>query len=266
MEITLYQVDAFASRVFEGNPAAVCPLPHWLDDKLLARIANENNLSETAFFVPKDGGYHLRWFTPAEEVDLCGHATLAAAHVLFNYLGHQGDDIDFHTLSGTLTVTHSNGLYTLDFPATEPQAIEVPAALIAGLSSGAEAVLAGFDYVVVLKDEGSVKALTPDFAPWHSLPLRGVVVTAPGDEVDFVSRCFFPKLKVDEDPVTGSAHCELTPYWAKRLNKTRLTARQLSSRPGSLVCELRDDRVRISGQAVDYLKGTVLLPDAEVKG
>ncbi|QYJ74483.1 PhzF family phenazine biosynthesis protein [Shewanella sp. FJAT-52076] len=261
MEIPLYQVDAFASQVFEGNPAAVCPLPHWPDDTLLARIANENNLSETAFVVPVNGGYHLRWFTPAEEVELCGHATLAAAHVLFNHLGHEGNDIAFQTLSGVLTVTRSNGMYTLDFPATVPNPTEVPAALIAGLGTGAEAVLAGFDYVAVLKDEASVKALTPDFTPWHSLPLRGVLVTAPGDEVDFVSRCFFPRLKVDEDPVTGSAHCELTPYWAKRLNKTRLTARQLSSRPGSLVCELVGDRVRISGQAVDYLKGTIQLPE-----
>ncbi len=170
MEITLYQVDAFARRVFEGNPAAVCPLPHWLDDKLLASIANENNLSETAFTVPMNGGYHLRWFTPAEEVELCGHATLAAAHVLFNHLGHEGNELAFQTLSGVLTVTRSNDMYTLDFPATVPHPTEVPAALIAGLGMGAEAVLTGFDYIVVLKDEASVKALTPDFPPWHSLP------------------------------------------------------------------------------------------------
>lgn len=257
MKLDIYQVDAFAERVFEGNPAAVCPLQQWLDDTLLQQIAAENNLSETAFFIPEADGFALRWFTPGEEVDLCGHATLAAAHVIFTHLGWQPDSVAFFTRSGTLRVARTQHGYRLDFPATMPTPCEVPAALLRGLNAEPLEVLAGFDYLIRVKDEATLKNLTPTLSHWLNLPLRGVVVTAPGDEVDFVSRCFFPALKVDEDPVTGSAHCELAPYWAARLGKHELIGRQISSRPGTVMCHLQGERVSLEGKAADYLVGQI---------
>ncbi|MCO4321720.1 PhzF family phenazine biosynthesis protein [Aliidiomarina quisquiliarum] len=260
MNLTMYQVDAFAERVFEGNPAAVCPLKAWLDDNLLQAIAEENNLSETAFFVPAGNAFELRWFTPAEEVDLCGHATLAAAHVIFNQLAYSKPEIVFHTRSGPLKVTRNEPGYSMDFPATPLMATEVPQALIDGLGKAPIQVLAGFDYVAVYNSEADVQSLTPNLAMFQQIGLRGVVVTAPGTEVDFVSRCFFPKLRVDEDPVTGSAHCELAPYWAARLGKSKLTACQLSKRGGKIVCEMKNDRVVLNGQCADYMTAEIYIP------
>lgn len=264
MAIRLFQVDAFAERLFEGNPAAVCPLDSWLPDDLLQKIAGENNLSETAFFVREAEHFALRWFTPEAEVDLCGHATLAAAHVLFEHLGQAGENVSFSTRSGTLEVTRSDGGYSMDFPAHLPEPVEPPGALGKTLGKALGTgplpeVLAAFDYVVPLADEAQLVRLEPDFAALRALDLRGVVVTAPGDHVDFVSRCFYPKLGVDEDPVTGSAHCELAPYWAGRLGRRKMVARQLSRRPGTVICELVGERVILTGRAVDYMSGTIRL-------
>ncbi|MDP4537793.1 PhzF family phenazine biosynthesis protein [Alkalimonas collagenimarina] len=253
MKLTMYQVDAFAERVFEGNPAAVCPLEYWLDDTLLQAIAEENNLSETAFFVPAGEAFELRWFTPAEEVDLCGHATLATAHVIYTHLGYSKPALQFLTRSGVLTVTQQEHGLCMDFPAAMPVATGGPSALLAGLGGAPKTVLAAFDYVVVYDSEEDVRALTPDFVQLETLGLRGVVATAPGQEVDFVSRCFFPKLRVNEDPVTGSAHCELAPYWSQLLGRKALTARQLSKRGGSVACVIKGERVLLSGKGVDYM-------------
>lgn len=259
MPLTLYQVDAFTDRLFAGNPAAVCPLEQWLDDATLQAIAEENNLSETAFFVPADNGYQLRWFTPEAEVDLCGHATLAAAHVLYQHLGYDAAQLAFFTRSGTLTVSRTGNGLTMDFPGTMPQPVVAPQTLVAGLGAVPAEVLLAFDYVAVFKCEAEVQALTPDFMALRQLDKRGVLATAPAEQGGFVSRCFFPKLQVDEDPVTGSAHCELAPYWAKRLGQSVLTGRQLSKRGGQVHCEVIGDRVRLTGQAVDYLQATLQL-------
>lgn len=260
MKLRLFQVDAFASEVFEGNPAAVCPLDRWLDDALLQAIAAENNLSETAFVVAADDGYALRWFTPVAEVDLCGHATLAAAHVLWIHLGETHERLGFDTRSGRLEVERADGLLRMDFPATLPAPVEVPPALVDALGAEPIEVLAAFDVVAVYADEAQVRALAPDFARLSEVDARGVLVTAPGRHADFVSRCFFPRLGVNEDPVTGSAHCELAPYWASRLGRDRLDARQLSSRGGRVRCEVRGDRVVLAGTAVDYLVGEIRIP------
>ena len=257
MEIPIYQVDAFASHIFEGNPAAVCPLESWVSDEILQKIAEENNLSETAFFVAKDQGYSLRWFTPTDEVDLCGHATLAAAHVLFKHLGYSKESISFYTKSGLLEVGRSNFGYSMSFPASQLEPIELPPELLEGLGIIPTEILVAFDYIVVLDNESQVKSLNPDYAMLQKLDLRGVVVTAPGNEVDFVSRCFFPKLRVNEDPVTGSAHCELAPYWSEKLNKNILVGQQLSKRTGIVQCEVISNKVIISGNAVDYMSGVI---------
>jgi PhzF family phenazine biosynthesis protein len=258
MKIKLYQVDAFANRVFEGNPAAVCPLENWLDDYLLQKIAEENNLSETAFFVQTDNNIQLRWFTPLEEVELCGHATLAAAYILYQYCNYSAPSAIFDTKSGQLVVTKIDHGFSMDFPASILQTVDVPAALLLGLGKvKAQTILAGFDYVVVLNSAKEVIELSPDFSQWLNLDLRGVVVTAQGTDVDFVSRCFFPKLRVNEDPVTGSAHCELAPYWGKRLGLSVLSGRQLSQRSGLVHCKLIEDRVILIGNAVEFMSGEI---------
>lgn len=257
MELNLFQIDAFATEIFEGNPAAVCPLESWLEDDLLQKIAQENNLSETAFFVAKEDFFFLRWFTPENEVDLCGHATLAASHVLFEHLGYSGHSIRFQTRSGMLIVKRTESGYSMDFPAASLTAIENPDIFVDALGVAPREVLSAFDYVVVVDSEAEVLAATPDFMKLSSFDLRGVIVTAPGDEVDFVSRCFLPKLGVNEDPVTGSAHCELAPYWSQRLGKSRLTAKQLSKRTGIVESKVDGNRVILAGNAVDYLKGTI---------
>lgn len=257
MKIRQFQVDAFASRPFEGNPAAVCPLETWLDDALMQRIAEENNLSETAFLVRTARGYRLRWFTPVAEVDLCGHATLAGAHVVFTILGHSGDRVTFETRSGDLIVERDGDRLSMDFPARPPAPAFAPDALLQGLRLAPLEVLAADDYVVVCESESAVRSVAPDFAKLSELDLRGVTVTARGDEADFVSRFFAPRLGIPEDPVTGSAHCELVPYWAAKTGRTSFRARQLSRRGGEVLCELRGDRVILGGRAVTFLEGTI---------
>jgi PhzF family phenazine biosynthesis protein len=262
----IYQVDAFAKELFQGNPAAVIPLEQWLPDELLQRIAMENNLADTAFFVPEGQGYLIRWFTPATEIALCGHATLASAHVLFEYLGYDRDTITFHTrTSGDLQVSKAGaGALTLDLPATAAQPVDpTPASdVFEGLQIPARDLYKGpFDFMVILDDQEAVAALKPDFKKLAALPARGVVVTAPGAGSDFVSRCFFPRSGVDEDPVTGSAHAMLVPYWAARLGKQRLSAIQLSARRGYLDCEWKEDRVLVTGHARTFLKGEILLTE-----
>lgn len=257
MKIRQYQVDAFARRVFEGNPAAVCPLDGWLPDATLQAIAEENNLSETAFFVPEGAGYRLRWFTPVAEIDLCGHATLASAHVLFEHLGHTGPAIAFRSRSGTLTVERAGDLLAMDFPSRPAQPSPAPAALVAGLGRTPAEVLVADDYIAVFEDEADIHALVPDLARLAELGLRGVCVTAPGRDMDFVSRFFAPRYGIPEDPVTGSAHCELAPYWAARLGRTELAARQVSRRGGDVRCRLAGDRVVLAGGAVTFMTGEI---------
>ncbi len=256
---TLYQVDAFTDKPFGGNPAAVTPLLQWLPDEVMQALANENNLSETAFFVPVDHGFALRWFTPEVEVDLCGHATLAAAHVLFAHLGYTEPVIHFHTRSGLLAVERSAQGYVMDFPADEIRPIATPALLEQALGAPVLETWQGrSDLMAVLADVGAVRQLKPDMLALAALGGRGVIATAPGAaDADFVSRCFFPNAGVPEDPVTGSAHTTMTPYWAKRLGKPKLQARQLSARGGVLGCTLAGERVRLEGQAVTYLVGAI---------
>jgi PhzF family phenazine biosynthesis protein len=258
MRLKQYQVDAFASRVFEGNPAAVCALESWLDDALMQAIAEENNLAETAFFVAAGEGFELRWFTPVAEVDLCGHATLAAAHVLFEHLGYAQSMITFSTRSGDLRVQRQGQQLAMDFPAIPATACAAPEALVAGLDRQPLEVLAADDYLAVFASEAEVRAITPNHGWLSQLDLRGVIVSAPGDAVDFVSRFFAPKYGIPEDPVTGSAHCILTPYWAARLGKdgakTNLSARQVSKRGGNLGCTLQGERVVLSGSAITVME------------
>lgn len=260
MRLPIYQVDAFADAAFTGNPAAVVPLEEWLPDETLLAIAAENNLAETAFFVRGDGECELRWFTPAVEVDLCGHATLAAAFVLSTVVEPGRDRFVFTTrTAGTLTVTRQGERYVLDFPARPAVPVVPPPGLVAALG-GPEpsAVLKARDLVVVYEDAGAVLALRPDLPRLAALDGFAVCVTAPGvGGVDFVSRFFAPGQGIPEDPVTGSAHCTLIPYWAERLGKTVLSARQVSARGGNLACELAGDRVKIGGKAVLYLEGVI---------
>jgi PhzF family phenazine biosynthesis protein len=261
--IPFFQVDAFTSSVFGGNPAAVCPLKEWLPEATLQAIAAENNLSETAFFVKSDSGFHLRWFTPAVEVDLCGHATLASAHVLFEHLGVTGDKITFDTKSGKLGVNRKDGLLSLDFPA-RPSALVTPCSgLIEALGGKPQAIFAARDYLVVYGSEEQVRALHPDMEGLKRIDRFAVIATAPGEDCDFVSRFFAPAKGVPEDPVTGSAHCTLIPYWAERLQRNKLTARQVSPRGGDLICELRGERVTICGRCVLFAKGEILLDGAD---
>jgi PhzF family phenazine biosynthesis protein len=258
--IPVYVVDAFTRRPFSGNPAAVCPLEAWLPDAQMQQIAAEHNLAETAFIVNEPAGWRIRWFTPAVEVDLCGHATLASAHVLAHHLGYLTGEVIFNSRSGPLPVRfEGDGQIVLDFPSRPGTRCEVPAALREGLGANPAEVLRSRDFLVVFDDEETVRALTPDFAALARLDCLGVIVTAPGREVDFVSRFFAPRVGVNEDPVTGSAHCTLTPYWSARLRKAELRARQVSARGGDLVCRLAGDRVHIAGHAVTYLTGSAQL-------
>jgi PhzF family phenazine biosynthesis protein len=258
MKIRQYQVDAFATRAFEGNPAAVCPLESWLDDGLLQAIAEENNLSETAFFVPSEKGFKLRWFTPVKEVDLCGHATLAAAHVIYEALGYDKPVITFETRSGELFVTKKGKQLEMDFPARPPIPCVLSETLAKGLGQRPLEVLAADDYIAVFDNEATIRAITPNQALLRQLDLRCVVITAPGTDVDFVSRVFGPKFGIPEDPVTGSAHCELAPYWANKLGKNILSAKQVSRRGGNLICEVKADRVILSGGAVTFMEAEIV--------
>lgn len=257
MKLPIFQIDAFAEARFQGNPAAVCPLEEWLPDDILQSIAEENNLAETAFYVANDGLYELRWFTPAKEVDLCGHATLAAAHVILESTSPAGARVTFESRSGPLHVFRENDLLTLDFPAQAGIACAVPAGMVEALGASPNACYRAMDYMAVFENEEEIAALTPDFRLLSALDLRGVIVTAPGGTSDFVSRFFAPNYGIDEDPVTGSAHCTLAPYWAERLGKRVLSARQLSKRTGELRCRVDGNRVFISGGSVTFMSGTI---------
>ena len=263
MKLPLYWVDAFTDRIFHGNPAAVVPLAAWPEAALMQRIAFENNLAETAFFVRTGAGrFHLRWFTPELEMDLCGHATLASAFVIFTQLGEAGDRLVFDTLSGPLTVTRRDARLELDFPSRPAIAVppaQVPPTLIAGLGgTPPEWIGKSRDYICIYPSTEAVLALKPDFAALNQIDVIGIIATGPGrDGIDFVSRFFAPNCGVPEDPVTGSSHCTLVPYWAERLGKTKLRARQVSVRGGDLICELAGDRVKMAGHAVLYLRGEI---------
>jgi PhzF family phenazine biosynthesis protein len=260
MDVPIFQVDAFSEKVFGGNPAAVCPLTEWLPDDVLQAIAAENNLAETAFFVRREAGrFGLRWFTPVCEVELCGHATLASALVLFDQLNEPGDILRFDTKSGELTVSRRADLLALDFPARPPVKAEVHPNLLKALGGKPVEVLAARDYLVRYETAEQVRALAPDFGALMDLDRFAVIVTAPGVDCDFVSRFFAPSKGIPEDPVTGSAHCTLIPYWAQELGKTSLHARQVSKRGGELFCKLKGDRVEIAGRGKLFLKGQITI-------
>lgn len=261
MKLTIYQVDAFAGDIFKGNPAAVVPLKDWLDDALMQNIAMENNLSETAFFVETDSGYHLRWFTPEYEIDLCGHATLASAYIIKNFLQPHLAEINFSTQkAGVLTASAQDGMYTLNFPSRMPEACDAPDKLFKSLGiTNAVEVLRSRDYFVVLPNEEAVRNVEPDYTLMKELDTIGVIVTSKGHEADVVSRCFYPGAGIPEDPVTGSAHCNIVPYWSEKLGKTKLDCLQLSPRGGRLQCELQGDRVLMSGKCVLYLQGEIFV-------
>jgi len=257
MRLPLYQVDAFTGRVFSGNPAAVCPLERWLDEATMQAIAAENNLAETAFFVRAGDGYEIRWFTPNLEIDLCGHATLASAFVIFQHLDPMAPAVTFRSKSGPLAVTRNGDRLCLDFPARPPVSCERPPALEAALGRAPREVLRARDYLAVFDREEEVRALAPKMEKIAALDALGLIAAAPGRDADFVSRFFAPRAGVPEDPVTGSAHCTLIPYWSARLGKKKLHALQISPRGGELWCEDRGERVSICGRAVQYLEGTI---------
>lgn len=257
--LPLFQIDAFADQAFTGNPAAVIPLQTWLPDELMQRIAAENNLSETAFFVPEVDGFHLRWFTPAAEIDLCGHATLATAFVILNELEPGRQRVSFQSMSGPLTVTREAELFCLDFPTRPPRPLPCPAGFAEALGAEVKEAWLVRDLYAVLEDEASVRDLRPNLEALSRVEPTSFVVTAPGTDCDFVSRCFAPREGIPEDPVTGSTHCVLVPYWAQRLGKTRLHARQLSRRGGEIFCELQGPRVKLAGRAVKVIEGSFFL-------
>lgn len=260
MDIPFYQVDAFAGRLFAGNAAAVCPLDSWLDDATLQNIAMENNLAETAYFVREPAGYRLRWFTPEVEMDLCGHATVAAAYVLMNRIEPDLREVTFQSRSGPLGVTRDGSLYALDFPSRPPQRIQQRQDLIEALGTEPDELWQSRDLMAIFRDEQHVKAIAPDMTKLAALDAHAVIVTARGSgDVDFVSRFFAPAVGIPEDPVTGSAHCTLIPYWAGVLGKNSLLAHQVSKRGGELFCELRGDRVRMAGEACLFASGVIHL-------
>ena len=257
MKLAIYQVDAFTVKLFGGNPAAVIPLNEWLDDSIMQNIAMENNLSETAFFVKTGERYHIRWMTPEIEVPLCGHATLASSYVIFNFLEPDAETLRFNSKSGELIVTRQSDLISMDFPANVPVPADSNSALAEALGAEPTELLINESHLAVFESESDVKNLSPDFGKLKEIDNFGVIATAPGDSCDFVSRFFIPASGINEDPVTGYAHTLLIPYWSKRLGKTMLRARQISKRGGVLTCENLDNRVKISGQALLYLKGEI---------
>ena len=260
MKIPMYQVDAFTGKVFKGNPAAVCPLEFWLEDHILQNIALENNLSETAFFVKKEDYFEIRWFTPKVEVNLCGHATLASAHVIFRHIGFGEKEITFESKSGILKVYQKENSLVLDFPASKITSAIIKNDMRKALGKMPVAVYqSGQKLLALYEDETTIAGIQPNFEILKSIDYMGVIVTAPGDKVDFVSRFFAPRVGINEDPVTGSAHTLLIPFWAERLGKTKLKALQISTRIGELDCELKGNRVMIGGQAVTYLIGEIEL-------
>lgn len=268
MDLEIYQIDAFADKPFNGNPAAVVPLAEWLDDKVMQSIAAENNLSETAFFVKDADRYDIRWFTPLAEVDLCGHATLASAYVIFNELNDDSETILFDSKSGFLSVekrtesAFDKGQFVLDFPCQAPVICDSPEGLSEALGVKITECLKNGIYVVVLDNEKQVVGLNPNFSKLSELDVRGIIVTAPSENYDFVNRYFAPSIGIDEDPVTGSAFTKLIPYWAERLKKNRMHAKQVSQRGGEVSSELIGDRVKIAGTAIKYMQGKLFLPDS----
>lgn len=258
MKLKIYQADAFASGLFKGNPAAVIPLDEWLPEYLMQQIAAENNLSETAFFIPEGDDFHIRWFTPKAEVNLCGHATLATAHILFNELNFAGTHINFNSRSGMLTVRKIDDKLQLDFPADFVQPVDSNPVFTEAFGIQASATFKGrTDFMLLFDSEDIIRNMNPNFHMLKQTDARGIIVTAKGNEVDFVSRFFAPGVGIDEDPVTGSAHTSLVPFWSLILNKTKLTALQLSERGGQLWCTMAANRVLISGKAVTYLRGKI---------
>ena len=264
MRINIYQIDAFTDQLFGGNPAAVCPLVDWLDDEILQNIAIENNLAETAFFVQSsENRFHLRWFTPEFEMDLCGHATLASAFVIIEELGNKYNEVLFDTQSGLLTVKKIGDYYELDFPSRPPKKSSLPKIIRNGQNIQPKEIWKARDYLLVYDTEDDIEGIKPNIAILNQINIDpgGIIVTSKGksENVDFVSRLFTPQATVFEDPVTGSAHCTLVPFWADRINKTELRALQISKRGGELLCQLNKDRVLIKGKAVKYLEGTIEL-------
>jgi PhzF family phenazine biosynthesis protein len=266
MKLTLYQVDAFADRLFAGNPAAVIPLKKWIDEKLMQRIAFENNLSETVYFVPTEenssSDFGIRWFTPELEINLCGHATLAAAFIIFNYTDFKKQEIKFQSQSGLLKVSKNENLIVMDFPSWEPEVDNDPPVSLTAALGGVEiiSIYKNRDLVVELKDEQAVRNCIPDFSLIKQTGYK-IIVTAKGNEVDFVSRFFAPTAGINEDPVTGSAHSQLIPYWSKKLQKEKMVALQLSQRGGKLFCEQQGERIILAGSCVFFMKGEIFIPE-----
>lgn len=260
MKLKIYQADAFADKLFSGNPAAVCPLDKWLEDTILQKIAMENNLSETAFFVKEGDGFQIRWFTPKAEVDLCGHATLATAFILFGLLNYKKEKVSFQSRSGLLTVTKNDNWLTLNFPADTVEQIAITDELLQCFDKKpVEGYRGRDDFMLVFSSREEIEKIKPDFKKIAQFDKRGIIITARGSDTDFVSRYFAPAFGIDEDPATGSAHTTLTPYWSKKLGKKELNARQLSERGAFLKCRLLNNRVEISGQAVLYMTGEILI-------
>ncbi len=261
MKLPLYQIDAFTNKIFGGNPACVVPLEKWLKDDVLLKIAQENAVAETAFFVKMGNNFHLRWFTPDIEMDLCGHATLATAHCIISELKLRNEKVIFETLSGKLSVEYKNSQYILELPSRDPELAELPEIIKKSLNIQPIEILKSRDYVLVYKSQKDIENIKIDRQIFDEININpgGVIVTSIGENCDFVSRFFTPQATILEDPVTGSAHCSLTPYWAKKLKKNTLVAQQLSKRKGELLCELKEDRIEISGKAITYLKGDIFL-------
>ena len=261
MQVPIFQVDAFTDKIFGGNPAAVCPLEHWLPDAVMQKIAMENSVAETAFFIPLNDGFEIRWFTPEIEMDLCGHATLAAAHIIAKHMNSQISSMKFYSKSGILTVTVENELLTLGFPSCKPEPSDVPRIVLDAFQVKPVEVLKSRDYVLVYETEDVIRNMEPDQGILNQINLDpgGIVVTAKGDKVDFVSRFFTPQASIFEDPVTGSAHCSLIPYWSQKLNKMSMSALQLSHRTGKLQCKDLGEKVLISGTAITYLEGRITI-------
>lgn len=261
MQLPIFQVDAFTDKVFGGNPAAVCPLEHWLPDDVMQKIAIENSVAETAFFIPLNDGFEIRWFTPEIEMDLCGHATLATAHVIARHLNYSLPSIKFLSKSGELMVTVENELLTLNFPSRKPEPSDIPQIILDAIQVKPVEVLKSRDYVLVFETEEIIRRIEPNQSILNQINLDpgGVVITAKGDEVDFVSRYFTPQASIFEDPVTGSAHCSLIPFWSEKLGKESMLALQVSPRVGKLFCKSLGERVLISGEAVTYLEGSITI-------
>jgi len=257
LTLNLYQIDAFTKNIFEGNPACICPLDKWIDDEIMQKIANENNLSETAFFVKNNDNYHIRWFTPTKEVDMCGHATLASAYVLFDILNYQKDEIIFNSKSGILKVTKDNKKFKMNFPIQEIKKCDISNNLLNAFEIKPIECYKSMDYILVFENEEDILKSKPKFELLKDIDNRGVIITSKSKNYDFVNRFFAPKYGIDEDPVTGSAFTQLIPYWHKILNKTTFKAKQVSQRGGEVFCKLKNDRVEISGYAKKYFEGTI---------